>query len=257
VKTSRFIALIAIPLLFACAPKKPEIPLTEVPAGPLLHALEQRQRSFAGLKAIASIEVVKRGRKRTLENVGIVLDSQRRLRMEAFGPLGESLLAFVWDGREMALRLPENDRVVRQGPEGLERLLGEGLEVQELCALLSGNLPISAWSSDARLFCGQGGECMLELSYGDTVRRVGVIVSAGSEQRSRFISHELHRSGTLVYRVRFDRVEKVSQYPLPMKITIENPDAKLRFTVEYLEAGVNVPIRDEAFLLKDAGAETP
>ena len=253
-KTSRLFALIVIPLLFSCLPKKPEIPMVEVPAGPLLQALEQRRQSFAGLKAMASIDVVKRGGKRTLENVGIVLDGVRRFRIEAFGPLGQSALALVWDGRELFARLPGNDGVVRQGPAGLERLLGEGLEVQELCAILSGNTPLIAQPSEARLFCGQNGDCMLELSQGDSVRRIRVQLPSKPGNMPKPVSQELYRSGRLIYLARFDKTAEIAHYLLPMTLVVENPDKKLLLTISYSDAEVNVPISEEAFLLNDAEA---
>ena len=250
-KTSRLVALIVIPLLFSCLPKKPVVPLVEVPAGPLLQALEMRRQSFAGLKAMASITVVKRVGKRTLENVGIVLEGDRRFRIEAFGPLGQSELALVWDGRELLTRLPGNDRVVRQSPDGLERLLGEGIEVRELCAILSGNVPVAMPPSEARLFCGQAGDCMLELSRGDSVRRVRVQIPSVPGNMPNVISQVLYRSGKLVYEARFDKTAEISHYLLPMTMVIENPDKKLRLTIVYNDAEVNIPISDEAFQLVD------
>ena len=74
-----------ISLLSACLPKQPVIPLTEVPAGPLLQALEQRRQSFAGLKAVAVVESVRKGRKRAFDNVGIVVASQDRLTSKRTG----------------------------------------------------------------------------------------------------------------------------------------------------------------------------
>lgn len=250
-KTGRIIAFIVIPLLFSCLPKKPEISLPEVPAGPLLQAMEQRRQSFSGLKALASIEVVQRGGKRTFENAGIVLDGERRFRIEAFGPLGQSVLALVWDGRELLARLPGNDRVVRQGPAGLERLLGEGLEVQELCSLLSGNIPVTVPPSDARLFCGQAGDCMLDLSQGDRIRRVRIQLPPGPGGMPKMVSQALYWSGKLVYEARFGKTAEIAGYVLPLTLVIENPEKKLLLTIAYSDAEVNVPISEEAFLLQD------
>jgi hypothetical protein len=254
VKPGRLIALIVIPLLFSCLPKKPVVPMTEVPAGPLLQVLEERRQAFTGLKAMATVQVVKRGGKRTLENVGIVLDGQRRFRIEAFGPLGQSALALVWDGRELFARLPGNDRVVPQGPAGLERLLGEGIEAQELCAILSGNVPVIGQPSDARLLCGQYGDCMLELSKGDSVRRVRVQLPQAPGGLPKIVSQALYWSGKLVYEARFDKTAEIAHYLLPMLLVIENPDKKLMLTIVYGDAEVNTPISDEAFLLNDAEA---
>jgi len=194
--------------------------------------------------------VVKRGRKRTLENTGIVLDAQRRFRIEAYGPLGESILAVVWDGRQVLARLPGNDRVVRHGTEELERLLGEGLEVQELSALLSGNIPAGAMSSDARLFCGQNNDCVLELSRGEKVRFIRVVLPVGPEDLPRLVSYDLFVSGRPVYQARFEQNAEIRHYPLPMNITIRNPDKKLLLTVQYTDVTVNARSAKKRFYWK-------
>lgn len=253
-KTSLRVAFIIIPLLFACAPKKPEMPMTEVPAGPLLRALEQQRHSFRGLKALASVQIQRLGNKRTLESVGIVLDGQRRLRMEAYGPLGQSIMALVWDGKDVLLRRPGSDRVERQGQDGIEELLGEGLDVRELCAVLSGNVPEPVQPYRASQFCGlNSSDCVLEIRQGSSVRRMQIVYPAsGSANEPRLISQELYRSGKLIYQVRFDQVEYISQHGLPMKIEIENPDQHLLLTIEYTsEIGVNTPVNDDAFTLSD------
>lgn len=251
-KNAGLIALVALPLLFACFPKKPEIPMTAVPAGPLLQELERHRQSFSGLKALASVEIVKRGRKRTFDSAGIVIDHQRRLRVEAYGPLGESVMAVVWDGQDILLRLPEEGKVTRPGPTGLERLLGQGMEASELCAVLSGNIPKTGEAAAAMLLCGENRECNLELRSNDVLRQIRVsypVVGSGREPRIR--SYELFRSGKLMFRARFDRVEEISHYPLPMQIVIENPGNKLQLTVLYSEVELNTPIRDETFTLTD------
>ncbi len=251
-KTSGLIALITLPLLFACVPRKPEIPLAAVPAGPLLQALELHRQSFSSLRAVAGVEIVKRGRKRTFDSVGIVVDRQRRLRMEAYGPLGQSLTAIVWDGRDILLRMPDEDKVVRTGPAGLKRIFGQGMEASELCALLSGTIPETAEAASATLLCGKGGACVLELRNNDIVRRVEVSYpAAGSGQEPRIRTYGLFRSGKLMFRARFDRVEEISSYSLPTRIVIENPDEKLQLTVLYNDVELNTPVNDEVFTLTD------
>jgi outer membrane lipoprotein-sorting protein len=252
VKTARFITLIIVPLLFACSPKKPEIPLFAVPAEPVLQALERHRQSFTGLKAVAGVEVVKGSRKRTLDTVGIVVDGERRLRIEAYGPLGQSLSAIVWDGREILMRKPGEDRVVRPGPKGLERLFGPGLEASELCAMLSGNIPGTGDAAAARLLCGKDGMCVLELQTDDGLRQVRISVPpAESAREPRVLSYAFYRAGKLIYQAHFDRYAVISRYALPVQIVIENPDKSLHVTVTYSEAEVNIPLSDEAFTLSD------
>ena len=258
-KTFRSAIVFAVlSLLFACLPKQPEIPLTEVPAGPLVQALEQRRQSFAGLKAVASVEAVRKGRKRAFDNVGIVLASQDRLRIEAYGPLGQSLLALVWDGREVLLRLPGQDRVVRPGAIGLERLFGAGLDVQELCAALAGNVPAVPVSATVSAACGRGDLCELTIRQGDLVRRVQVVNHpSGSGLVLTPVISELYRGGKLVYRARFEQVAEIAHYLMPRAVIIENPEKNFSLTVGYAEVEVNVPIDGELFSLPDEEAGAP
>jgi hypothetical protein len=259
VKIVRSLTLaVLLSLLFACLPKQPEFPLTEVPAGPLLQALEQRRRSFSGLKAVAAVEAVRKGRKRGFDNVGIVLASQDRLRIEAYGPLGQSLLTFVWDGKDVLLRMPGQDQVVRPGTAGLERLFGAGLEVQELCAALAGNIPPVPMSAAVFAACGRGGLCELTIRQGDLVRRVQVVSSpSGSGLVLTPVSSELSRSGKLVYRARFGQVAEIARYPMPGAVVIENPEKKFSLTITYAEVDMNIPIDGALFTLPDEEAGAP
>jgi hypothetical protein len=256
VKARRLIALIAVLFLFSCLPKKPEIPGTEVPAGPLVQTLERQRLAFTGLKAIASVEVVTRGKKRFFDTVGIVLDAQRRLRVEAFGPLGQSLIELVWDGKEVLLRTQNDDRVMRPGLAGIERLLGMSVEAKDLCAMLSGTITEITRPSDSRAFCTQNNACVIELPEGDTERRISVLPSSGGPAPSvRIAVQELYRSHTLVYRTRYERMQEVSHILVPRTIVIENPEKRVMISIEYTETDVNVAIADDAFTLPDQGAD--
>lgn len=253
-KTASLVGLVIIPFLFACFPKKPEISLPAAPALPLMQALEQRRQMFNGLKAVASVETVRNGRKRSYDTVGIVIEGQQRLRVEAYGPLGQSLVTLVWDGVEVLLRL-EDGRVLTPGQAGLERVLGVAMSAGELCAVLTGNLPATSPSEETRAFQGPDGSFVVELSSGDLVRRLYVLLSdPGSGQGIRITASELYRSGRLVYRVRYEQAETISRYLMAKIVHIENPDKKVSLAVEYNEMDVNVPLGGDAFKLSD-GAE--
>ena len=252
-KISRFIALIAFLLLFSCLPKKPEIPGTEVPAGPLVSALEQQQKSFMTLKAIASVDVFRRGKKRSFDTVGIVFDARRRLRVEAYGPLGQSIVALVWDGKDVLLRL-QDDGIKKPGQAGIERILGMSMDAKELCAILSGTITEIVRPQDARPFCTQDGSCVIEFHEDDLERRVRVLTTSSSPA-IRVASQELYRAETLVYRVRYDQTETISQGALPRKLVIENPEKQATLTVEYTEADMNVPVSEDTFTLAENVAQ--
>ncbi|HXY53324.1 MAG TPA: hypothetical protein VEM40_01485 [Nitrospirota bacterium] len=256
-KISRPIALAIIPLLFACYPKKPEIHLNEVPSAPLVQMLEQRQQSFSGLKAIVSIETVRSGRKRAYDTVGIIIDGQRRLHMEAYGPLGQSLVTLVWNGTDMAVRL-DDGRVVRPGQAGLERILGVAIDARELCAVLSGNIPALAPSTTTRAFREPDGSFLTETTDRDMRRLVHVLLpKAGSGQGIRIIDSELYRSDKLIYRVRYEEMEQISGYLIPKSLHMENPEKKISMEVVYNETDVNVPLKEDSFRLPEEGAVEP
>lgn len=255
-KTVRIIALfIAVPLLFSCLPKIPEIPGTETPAGPLLQVLERQRQALATLKAIARVEVVKGGKKRAFDTVGIVLDGQRRLRLEAFGPLGQSILALVWDGKEVMFRLPDDDRIIRPGQAGVERIIGMSIEAKDLCALFSGTITeLPSVSSKARAYCTRNNICVIELLEGDVVRRIKVF-PASSGRGLRIAAQELYRTNTLMYRVRYDGVEEISSLMIPRVVILENPEKNAMLTIEYGDVDVNVPVTDDVFTLSDKEAD--
>lgn len=219
--------------------------MTEVPAGPLLHVFDERRKSFKTLRGLASVEIRKWGRKQVLENVGIVLDGAKRLRIEAYGPLGQSLMTVVWDGRTLLYRLAPDDEV-KQGREGLNKIIGEEVDPAALAAALSGNIPVPAKKETAALFCSDI-NCVLEFKGSDVTRKVFVSV----EQPPKLLSEELNRVGKLLYRVQFRKWEPVSKYLLPMQIDFESAETNAGVSIQYHDVEVNTPISKEAFKIEE------
>ncbi len=256
-KTSRLIALVVFSLLVACLPKKPELPMTEVPAGPLLHALEQQRLSFTGLKALASVQVTGGFGRRAFDTVGIVIDGQRRLRLEAFDPLGRALIILVWNGQEFLLRVPEDEKNQQPGRVDIEKVLGVNVEGSELCAALSGVVQEIAKPSMARASCAQDGACVLEISGNGTTRRVRMTISPGALESSiRVAEQELYQSGSVVYRASYTRKAGLSTV-LPGTVRIENPSKSAAFFIDYIEADMNVPVEDKLFTLSGKENRAP
>lgn len=253
-KIARLIPFLVIPLLFACFPKKPEIPMTEVPAEPFLKALEQRERSFSTLKAFGSIQVVRKNRKRSFESVGILLNGREQFKIEAYGPLGETLITLVWNGKEAVLDMGGQRRVMPPGSSGLERIFGADVDPGELSAVLSGNIPANVEGSQAAFLCAPDGKCILELRRKDTLVRAHP--AAGLDTTDFMVSScEVYRGRTLVYQARFESLEKVSGYALPKRIIVENPDKRMSLTVVYDEAEVNVPLDIRSLSVPSQGVD--
>ena len=216
--------------------------MTEVPAGPLIQALEQRRLSFISLKTSASALIVRKGRKRSFESIALLLKGQEKFKLEAYDPLGQPLVTLLWKGKSAALLRAGQLSVIESG-KGLEQLVGAEVKPGELGALLSGNVPAISGVSESKAYCGQDGGCVLDMHSGKERRLVRVIPGA----EIRVLSSELYREGTPVFRVRFSHFETISHYALPRMIVVENSDRKNSLTVELGDPEVNTPLDDGEF----------
>lgn len=249
-KIARLASVIVIPLLFSCAPKKIEIPLTEVPPGPLVQALEQRSRSFRTLRALAGISMMRKNRKRSFDSVAVLVSGQERFKLEAYGPLGQSLVTVLWQGKDVFIDMNGEQRVAGSS---LDRVLGADVDPADLCSILTGNIPGILDSPAARMRCAPNNSCILELVHGD--RLVKVYPAIGWEPGpSSLPSFEVYEDRKLIYRVRYASFEPVAGYDLPKRIIVESPGRQMSFSVEYAEADVNVPLGRDLFIMPGEGA---
>jgi hypothetical protein len=246
-------SLLLVTLLFSCAPKKIEIPMTEVPPGPLLQALEQRSRSFLSLRALAGITMQRKDRKRSFETVAVLVSGRERFKLEAYGPLGESLVTVLWQGQDLILDMNGEQRVLPALGSGLDRVLGAEVDPAELCSILSGNVPGILDGPEAAMRCAPNNTCVLELSRGD--RLVKVYPAAGWEPGSSSLpSFEVYQERKMIYRVRYASFETISGYDLPKRIVVENPGRQASLAVEYAEAEVNAPLEEGLFVMPGRGS---
>jgi len=250
VKTRTLFAIVLFPLLSSCAPPRPEIPMTDIPAAPLMRELDLRRGSFAGLKAVARVQTERKGRKRVYESVAFLQQGQAKFRIEGFGPLGESVFDALWDGKDLLLRAPGEADFVRTGPWAFERLIGFPLAPSELAAVLSGNVPPARNGDEARARCSEDGRCVVEFRTDDARWRVRIAPAAPF----RIESGERYRGDELVYTARFEALEPIGGYLFPKRVTVENANRKSALTIEYLDVEVNVTVEDSAFLLGGEGA---
>jgi len=245
------LAIALLPLLFSCASSRPEIPMTEVPAAPLVQELDRRRAAFTGLKAAAIVQTERKGRKRVYESVAFLQQGQAKFRIEGYGPLGEPLFNAIWEGKDLMLRMPGDAEFVRTGPWAFERLIGFALAPSELAAVLSGNVPPVRSGEEARARCSEDNRCVVEFLSNDDARwRVYIVPAAPF----RIESGERYRGGDLLYTARFDAQESIGGYLFPKRIKVENAGRNGALTIEYQDMEVNVPVEDSAFFLNGAGA---
>lgn len=236
-------------LLFlpACQNRLPDVSMPEVPSAPLIQALDAQRRKLASVKAVARVETERKGKRRSYESVAVVMD-RGRLRVDGFGPLGESLFALLWDGKAVLLRPPGELKFISVGQAGLERALGIALSPTELYAALSGNVIVPVPTAVVRSYCEAGGRCVVQFPGDGGDRRVHAFRADGAAADGVIAAgEELYDGSKLVYRGRFEERKDVSGYSFPMAVALENPDRALRLVVRYEDVEVNAPVEDALF----------
>ncbi len=241
--------LVALVLLAtSCRLRPPEISLPEVPAGPLVLALDAQRQRLSGLKAVARVETERRGKRRSFESVAIVMDGHGRLRVDGYGPLGESLFTLLWNGDAVLFRRADDQEFLSVGQAGLERALGVALSPADLTAALGGNVMLpQADDVMVRAGCGQDSRCLIQVPGDRGVRRIYLVRPTGEAARAVAEGEDRYDGGTLVYRGRFEERAVLSGYSFPMLIQLENPDRALRLQIRYEDVELNVPVDEGLF----------
>lgn len=208
------------------------------------------------MKAVARVETESKGRKRVYESVAILQRRFEKLRVEAYGPMGESIFALVWDGTDVLVRKAGESEPMKVGQFGLERILGVPLSPSDLCSILSGNVPGIPDIAGASVRCAQAGWCYVDLRHDDQRWRVKIEPSVGANGGLRIDAIELYRGERVVVRSAFTYRNEGANRPLPYPtgIRIDDPDRVVSVTVAYEDVDMNVPVEDSAFVLEGDGA---
>ncbi len=251
---ARLIGIALALILPACHVVPPEVLLPEVPADPLLRTIAERRAAFIGMKALARVTIERTGRTRVYESVAVLQQGFQKLKVEAYGPLGEPLVAFLWDGTAVLLRKPGESEPVSVGQFGLERVLGISIRPADLCAVLTGNVPSVPEGGRVRAGCGADGLCDLDLRSDGSGWRVP-FRSAGSGDGTALAvaGADLYRKGRLVLRSTFEPRGWSPAAGLPKQVVVDDPERKVHIVVEYLEAEAGIPVEDGVFTLSAQG----
>ncbi len=258
----RVLAALAVLFVFlpSCVHRLPPLPGAEVPAGPLVRSLEQRRRDFRGFKAVARVTARRGEKKRVFESVAILQQRFDKLRIEAYGLLGEPLFTFLWDGGALYVRRSGDDGFRQAGTWAVEHLLGFSLPPAELAGVLTGNGPAISDADAIRAACYPDGRCVVEVQKADVRWRIRLSPPAPASGEpagsagDRFVeSCERYQDDVLAYRCRYEHTQQAEGYPFPGTVTIGNERKGLSLTVSYEQADVNVPVADSAFALPEGG----
>jgi hypothetical protein len=251
---TRLLGLGLVLLLPACRIALPEAPLHEIPAQPMVEKIAALRASFSGMKAVARVVIDRKGRTRAYESVALIQQGYRKLKVEAYGPLGELLVALLWDGNDVIVRKSGDPEPLRVGQFGLERVIGVSIAPADLCSLLSGNVPEVPGDARTRAGCSADGSCSIDLWRDADLRwHVPFVPPAGDGAGSQVVAGaDLYRKGRLVLHSSFEPGGWSAAQGLPKRVIIEDPDRKGRVVVEYEEAEANVTVGDSVFVLAPA-----
>ncbi len=239
-------------VLSACQIAPPEIALNEVPAEPWIKKLTERRASFVGMKAVARVTIERKGRTRVYESVAVLEQGFRKLKVEGYGPLGETLFAFLWDGADVLVRKPGETEPLKVGQFGLEQITGLSIAPADLCAVLSGNVPALPSGALARAGCSSDARCVVDLRHDDVHWRIPVVPQAGDASGDVVVAGaELFRGNRPVLRSSFEPEGWSPNGGLPKRVTVEDPERKVRLVVDYEQADANVLVEDGLFTLTE------
>lgn len=238
--------------LSACMPGIPDVGLPEAASEGLVQQLNARREGMSNLSALARLRMERKGRKRAFDSVGVLVAKDKGLKIEAYDPLGAPLVTLLWQRDAEPLVSIGGERAVNAGGFGVERLLGMSIDLRDLMAVLTGNVPEDAVSHTPRVFCDERGRCVVEARHEGIVRRSWLDIDSGRGSVLR--SYELYNSGRLAFRARFENLKPFSGRLMPMRIEIENPERKVALTIEYEDVELNSPMGDDLFYMPDEEA---
>ena len=233
-------------LLPACVPHPPEIPYPAASPDPLVRSLNEHRQRFSSLKALARVETERNGKRRAYESVAIVQHGYDRIRVEGYGPVGETIFALLWNGTDVLVLPPDGSGARTIGPGGFERLLGVGLAPEDLCAVLVGGAPRVADAAGTVAGCSTDGRCILDVGAGSDRWRVHMRPLASGTVEIDAI--ERYHGDQIAFLVRYEGSAGVGTYSLPRRVIVQDPGRRSTLTVEYLDAEVNAALADSLFL---------
>lgn len=248
----RFLPLILLALLAACAPLHAPAPAPAVPPGmaqKLLERLAAEAGAFGSLQGLAKVRVTSGGR--TLSATQVLLAKKPdRLRSEVLSPFGQPMLLLASDGTDLEVLVPSEGRFYRgeATPENIRRFTHLPLGLTDLVHLLLYQVPLPA-AQGGRVEGVSGGLYRLRLQ------------GAGDGRQEFYFDSRLHlvralyyREGTLLLRVRYGKFSD-GAHPFPRHIEVELPQQGAKASLTFSDLRTNVAIPAERFVLNPpAGA---
>ena len=236
--------------LFSSPEPSPPLPAS-VPAEPFWEKLAERRNALENLKGLARVQARTDKGRVALDDVVVVVQRAKALRLEGIGPFGQPLFLFVTDGESLALYMIRENRLIvgQASTRNLERLFGIGVAPRSLLRVLLGDIPLNQLPTDGAL------------AYLETERLYlweGTQAGPTPKYRVWFHPQELYPvrfemedvSGTVVMQVNYGDFQLQGAVLLPARIDVVEPATQRRAVWHYTDVQLNTEVSADLFRVR-------
>ncbi len=229
--------------------------LTEVEIRNLISAFQNRNGQLKSYKGIGKIRLLEQGKLSLSERIAWIGTDKDRIRI-AMLVSGRPVVNIACDGKWLYYQDVESGKstVKRKkysNGSGLERLIKIPVSLNHIISLLTGRVPVSKYTT-------------VECEPHDESNRVVLVLKRWrrivekiylSEKPDRVDAVEMYdSSGSLLYRVSFEKMQHLNGYQVPSRFVISNYDA-ISLQLDIDKYMVDIPVEDAMFVLEPDKSE--
>ncbi len=219
------------------SPAKQEETLAEV--GKILLKLETTNNKLKTFKGIGRIKLWNRGKLQTAR-VAWIGSRQGKLRFEIFSIPGQPSISLSSDGKYFYVISHAKRRFYKKQSTdaSLKKIILIPVKSIDIIALLAGRAPIHEYNDAAieRDESGDGYVLILNNNRADTLEKIYL-----DDSKTKVYKVEIFdKTGILVYKAIFNRMQNIKGYRVPLKLVISNDDVVFSLFIDKYWADVKV-----------------
>lgn len=220
-------------------------------AAPFWQHLKVRRATYENLKGLAQLRLRTAQGRGTLDNVVVVLERFRAVRLEGIGPFGQPVFLLVSNDQRFSFYLPQERRVISGSTSTRQfaQLFGLALAPRMLPYVFVGDVPLLTlpeagaltYLTDDDLYLWEGPDLQELWHYRiwfDPYRFLPV----------RF--DMIASSGEVVLQVTYEDFRRLNGFTLPYRITITQPLVDHRVMWHYSDVQINMGVASALFRMR-------
>jgi outer membrane lipoprotein-sorting protein len=240
--------LFSVSLLSGCASLWPRrVPREILSSSDLLQRIQARNRRIHSIRAQAKVTINLGKNRFTLEEL-IIVKKPASLRVEAFSPIGQTLLYLTTDGEVFEALVPAENRLYRgvATAKNLSPFFSFPAEARKLIPLMVGEL---GWSDDERFAAYYSQKDKAYIVKEDTPEGSRRIFWIDPLHFAPLRATELDKLRNPRWEVLFANFRKRNGIHFPMDIEFRIPPAERRIRMRLLEWEINPSLGEGTFRL--------